>query len=58
MVILDDVFAVLDPGRRARLVEFVKGFQQVLVTAADPAATPELSWDAKFSVSQGEVTRD
>jgi DNA replication and repair protein RecF len=58
VVILDDVFAVLDPGRRARLVEFVKGFQQVLVTAADPAATPELSWDAKFSVSQGEVTRD
>jgi hypothetical protein len=39
-------------------VEFVKGFQQVLVTAADPTATPELSWDAKFSVSQGEVTRD
>ncbi|MEL0199838.1 MAG: DNA replication and repair protein RecF, partial [Aquiluna sp.] len=58
VVILDDVFAVLDPGRRERLVEFVRGFQQVLVTAADPAATPELSWDASFSVSGGEVKRD
>ena len=58
VVILDDVFAVLDPGRRERLVEFVRGFQQVLVTAADPAATPELSWDASFFVSGGEVKRD
>ena len=58
VVILDDVFAVLDPGRRARLVEFVKGFQQVLVTAADPDATPELIWDARFSISGGEVSRD
>ena len=55
MVILDDVFAVLDPGRRERLVEFVGGFQQVLVTAADPSATPALSWDARFSVKGGEV---
>jgi len=39
VVVLDDVFAVLDPGRRERLVEFVKDFQQVLVTAADPAST-------------------
>jgi len=55
VVILDDVFAVLDPGRRERLVEFVSSFQQVLVTAADPAATPALSWDARFSVGGGEV---
>lgn len=55
VVILDDVFAVLDPGRRERLVEFVGGFQQVLVTAADPSATPALSWDARFSVKGGEV---
>lgn len=58
VVILDDVFAVLDPGRRERLVEFVGSFQQVLVTAADPAGTPELSWDARFSVTGGEVTSD
>ena len=58
VVILDDVFAVLDPGRRERLVEFVKSFQQVMVTAADPAATPQLSWDARFSVMAGEVRRD
>ena len=58
VVILDDVFAVLDPGRRERLVEFVRDFQQVLVTAADPAGTPELSWDASFSVSSGEVKLD
>ena len=58
VVVLDDVFAVLDPGRRERLVEFVKDFQQVLVTAADPASTPALSWDARFSVLAGEVSRD
>ncbi len=34
VVILDDVFAELDAGRRERLAELVKGYEQVLVTAA------------------------
>lgn len=34
VVILDDVFAELDVGRRERLAELVHGYEQVLVTAA------------------------
>lgn len=34
VVILDDVFAELDAGRRERLAELVHGYEQVLVTAA------------------------
>ena len=34
VLILDDVFAELDAGRRARLAELVGGYEQVVVTAA------------------------
>jgi len=34
VLVLDDVFAELDAGRRARLVDAVAGYEQVLVTAA------------------------
>ena len=34
VLILDDVFAELDAGRRARLAELVAGYEQVIVTAA------------------------
>ena len=34
VLILDDVFAELDTDRRARLAGMVKGFEQVIVTAA------------------------
>jgi len=34
IVILDDVFAELDQRRRGRLADAVKGYQQVLITAA------------------------
>lgn len=34
VLVLDDVFAELDTGRRARLVDAVRGYEQVLVTAA------------------------
>jgi len=34
VLVLDDVFAELDAGRRARLVDAVRGYEQVLVTAA------------------------
>jgi DNA replication and repair protein RecF len=34
VLILDDVFAELDENRRSRLAEAVKGFAQVLITAA------------------------
>jgi len=34
VLILDDVFAELDAGRRARLAELVGGYEQVIVTSA------------------------
>ena len=40
MLLLDDVFAELDTGRRERLAALVAGAEQVLVTAAVPADVP------------------
>ena len=56
ILILDDVFAVLDPGRRRRLIEFVTSFEQVLVTAADLGSTPEIGWSQSFLVRGGELS--
>lgn len=55
VLILDDVFAVLDPGRRRRLIEFVQDFEQVLVTAADRESTPDIAWAAIHEVLGGEL---
>jgi len=53
ILLLDDVFAVLDKGRRQRLLEFVTDYEQVLITAADQAMAPQLDWAAELSVSKG-----
>lgn len=58
VVILDDVFSVLDPGRRNRMLEFVLGFEQVLITAADMSLSPQLEWAASFSVKGGVLSGD
>lgn len=43
VLILDDVFAELDAGRRARLAEFAAGYEQVIVTSAvEEDVPPEL----------------
>jgi len=57
VLILDDVFAELDAGRRDRLAGLVAGAEQVLITAAVPADVPEVLAGTRFSVSAGEVTR-
>ncbi|MCI2240543.1 DNA replication/repair protein RecF [Paenibacillus sp. TRM 82003] len=41
VLVLDDVFAELDAGRRERLAEVVAGAEQVLVTAAVPEDVPD-----------------
>ncbi|WP_066039898.1 DNA replication/repair protein RecF [Herbiconiux solani] len=41
IVILDDVFAELDQGRRGRLADAVKDYEQVLITAAVYDDVPE-----------------
>ncbi|MBI4941958.1 MAG: DNA replication/repair protein RecF [Actinobacteria bacterium] len=57
VLILDDVFAELDVGRRDRLAELVAGAEQVLVTAAVPQDVPEALEGARVDVMAGEVRR-
>ena len=57
MLILDDVFAELDAGRRDRLAALVAEAEQVLVTAAVPADVPPLLTGVRFTLSGGELTR-
>jgi DNA replication and repair protein RecF len=56
VLILDDVFAELDTGRRAQLADLVAGAEQVLVTAAVPEDIPEGLRGRRFDVAAGEVT--
>jgi DNA replication and repair protein RecF len=56
VLILDDVFAELDTGRRAQLAELVSDAEQVLVTAAVPDDIPEGLRGRRFDVADGEVT--
>ncbi|ROO90702.1 DNA replication and repair protein RecF [Actinocorallia herbida] len=58
VLILDDVFAELDSGRRRRLAEMVAPAEQVLITAAVPEDVPSELTGAVYAVSAGEVTRD
>jgi DNA replication and repair protein RecF len=56
VLILDDVFAELDTGRRERLATMVADCEQVLITAAVDADVPKSLMGRTFSVSLGEVT--
>jgi DNA replication and repair protein RecF len=56
VLILDDVFAELDTGRRDRLAALVAEAEQVLVTAAVPEDIPSLLTGAHFKVSSGTLT--
>jgi DNA replication and repair protein RecF len=55
ILILDDVFSVLDPGRRERLVEFVAANEQVLITATSEQGLPKINWSARQHVAAGTV---
>jgi DNA replication and repair protein RecF len=57
VLLLDDVFAELDEGRRDRLAGLAVGAEQVLVTAAVPADVPPALRGARFDVGGGTVTR-
>jgi DNA replication and repair protein RecF len=57
VLILDDVFAELDVGRRARLAALVSGAEQVLVTAAVAQDVPDRLDGARVDVMAGEVRR-
>lgn len=58
ILVLDDVFAELDTGRRAQLADLVAGAEQVLITAAVAEDIPEQLSGRRFTVAGGEVTLD
>ena len=55
ILLLDDVFAELDVGRRDRLARLVGEAEQVLVTAAVAADVPEMLAGARVEVVDGEL---
>lgn len=57
VLILDDVFAELDAGRRERLAQMVAENEQVLITAAVAEDVPKQLIATVFHVKSGEVTR-
>ena len=59
ILILDDVFAELDSGRRDRLAALVADCEQVLITAAFPGDVPSVLSDSgtTYRVTLGEVVR-
>jgi DNA replication and repair protein RecF len=56
VLILDDVFAELDAGRRERLASMVANNEQVLITAAVAEDIPEVLKAKRFNVLAGEVS--
>ncbi|MGQ0625299.1 MAG: DNA replication/repair protein RecF [Sporichthyaceae bacterium] len=57
VLVLDDVFAELDTGRRRRLAVLVGRAEQVLITAAVPGDIPEELDGARYDVMAGQVRR-
>jgi DNA replication and repair protein RecF len=55
VLMLDDVFAELDAGRRERLARLVGDAEQVLVTAAVTADVPAVLAGARFDVAEGVI---
>jgi DNA replication and repair protein RecF len=56
ILILDDVFAELDAGRRSRLAELVANNEQVIITAAVGEDVPAELKARVFKVAAGEVS--
>jgi DNA replication and repair protein RecF len=57
VLLLDDVFAELDAGRRERLAMLVGDAEQVLVTAAVTDDVPAALAGPRFDVADGRITR-
>jgi DNA replication and repair protein RecF len=57
VLLLDDVFAELDSGRRERLAAVAAGAEQAIVTAAVAQDVPSVLAGARFDVAEGSVTR-
>jgi DNA replication and repair protein RecF len=58
VLILDDVFAELDEGRRERLADAVGGFEQVLITAAVGGDVPARLAATRIGIAAGAIVGD
>ena len=58
VLVLDDVFAELDTGRRERLAAMIADCEQVIITAAVPADVPAGLTGRTYAVTLGTVTRE
>lgn len=58
VLVLDDVFAELDAGRRQRLASMVADAEQVLITAAVGEDIPDQLVGDVFAVTKGHVSRE
>ncbi|MCL2782100.1 MAG: DNA replication/repair protein RecF [Actinomycetia bacterium] len=57
VLILDDVFAELDVGRRAQLAAVAATAEQSIITAAVPSDVPDQLAGARYEVCEGSVRR-
>jgi DNA replication and repair protein RecF len=57
VLVLDDVFAELDTGRRDRLAALVSDATQLIVTCAVPEDVPSALQGVRYDVGSGTVTR-
>ena len=55
VLILDDVFAELDSVRRARLIDLIASYEQVIITAAVREDIPAGINATMFSIRDGKV---
>lgn len=55
ILILDDVFAELDTGRRRRLASLIADCEQVVITAAVPEDVPSQLAGDRFTIANGTV---
>lgn len=58
VLVLDDVFAELDAGRRDQLAQLVADAEQVLITAAVDSDVPKVLGGNRLLIRDGEVTTD
>jgi DNA replication and repair protein RecF len=54
ILLLDDVFSVLDPDRRRRLLSHLANYEQVIITATSRDGLPDLNWSKSIRLSPNE----
>ena len=57
LLILDDVFAELDEGRRNRLADHLESGNQILISSATSDAVPKQFFGRMFQVEDGSITQ-